>query len=421
MKSRLAMACVDAETRRLAMQDGISVVFRAVGDICPGDKEILGLGVCSATRKHGLSFPFAGLAGVLDGADILVGNLEGVLSRRMDSLVRPDITFCGESGFARELRRVGFTALTMANNHVFEHGEAYFTETIELLGDAGIDVLGLRDPSGQFYCKPVISTVRGLRVGILAYNWVSVDRLPAAGDFIAQIHDSAVNYTWDRDSKRDRARRIRGAECNADVHADIRKLRPSVDHVVVIPHWGFEFVHLPPFGCILEGRSFVEAGADVVVGVHPHVVQGYECYSHGAVFYSLGNFLFDQRDRACRRGMVLTYELGGLGHGKCRLDYTSQSTSCRLAKAAPRTAALVTRVVASSSAAIASPEGEKTLDDDKVYAAFERRYRLRKLRIIATHFYLSLRHPFIARVVMSKVEGLAQLILRRLQGERTRW
>ena len=403
------------------MQDGSTVVFRAVGDICPGDKEILGLGVCSATRKRGVSFPLSAVAPALAGADILVGNLEGILSRRMDSLARPDITFCGESAFAAELRRLGFAGVTVANNHVLEHGEVCFGETVTLLREAGLEVFGLRDRTGEFHCKPVVLEVRGGRVGILSYNWVSVERFPAADNLIAQVRDGAVNYTWNRDPARDRSRRQNIANCNVAVCADIRRLRPSVDHVVVIPHWGFEFVHVPPYGCTLEGRAFLQAGADLVVGVHPHAVQGYERHGRGSVFYSLGNFLFDQRERASRIGAVLTFALGGNRHGEFRLDFTTQSTSCQVAEAGPRDVAHMTRVVESSSAAITSSDSERTLDDDTVYAAFERQYRLKKLRAIATHLWLSLRHPFVARVVVRKVRGLGELVVRRLHGEKTRW
>jgi poly-gamma-glutamate capsule biosynthesis protein CapA/YwtB (metallophosphatase superfamily) len=403
------------------MSAASKLLFRAVGDICPGDKDILGLGVCSATKKRGVSFPFARIASGLAGADILVGNLEGILSKRVDALTRPDITFCGESAFASELRRLGFTGVTVANNHVLEHGEAYFSETVGLLRDAGLDVFGLRDKSGEFLCKPVVIERGGRSVGVLAYNWVSVDLFPAAEREIAQVHDGIVNYTWNRDAERDRSRQLRVAEGNAGVLADIRRLKPSVDHLVVIPHWGYEFVNVPPFGCTLEGRSFIEAGADLVVGTHPHVVQGYERHPHGTVFYSLGNFLFDQRERECRRGAVLTYSLGGPGHGDWRLDFTTQSTSCQISPAGPRDTELAARAVASSCAAIASPDNERTLDDDTVYAGFERRYRRKKLRAIGTHLYLAVRYPFVALVVAVKIRGLGHLIARRLRGDRTRW
>ncbi len=372
-------------------------------------------------RRRGATFPFANVAGLLGGADIMVGNLEGVISKRMETRARPDMRFCGEPALAAELRRLGFTGLSVANNHVFEHGEPCFTETVALLRDAGLEVFGLRDPTGEFHCKPVVVQVRGRKVGMLAYNWVAVDRFPEADAFIAQVHDGAVNYTWNRDPERDRSRRQVLASCNTEVCADIRKLRPSVDHVVVIPHWGFEFVHIPPFGCTLEGRAFVEAGADLVVGIHAHVVQGYERHLHGAVFYSLGNFLFDHHRRVPQPGAVLTYALGGPKPGEFHFDFTAQSASCEITEAVPEEAAAMHEVVASSSRAIASPDSELALDDEQVYAAFVKRYRQNKLKSIATHLRLSLRYPFVALVVLAKARALAELIVRRLHGEKTRW
>ena len=195
----------------------------------------------------------------------------------------------------------------------------------------------------------------------------------------------------------------------------------TVDYVVVLPHWGFEYVHVPPFGCVLEGRSFVEAGADLVVGTHPHVLQGYERHLHGAVFFSTGNFLFDHFQRAPRPGAVLTCDLGGTSHGRFRQDFTAQDKSYRIREAARKEVVAMTRVLESSNRAISSPDSERTLDDDRVYAAFERRYRRGKLRTIWTHLRLSARHPFVALVVLAKVSSLIGLVVRRLRGEKIRW
>jgi hypothetical protein len=151
------------------------------------------------------------------------------------------------------------------------------------------------------------------------------------------------------------------------------------------------------------------------------VVQGYERHLQGAVFYSLGNFLFDHHARAPRPGSVLTYGLGGARHGEFRLDFTTQSASCEITEAAPKDAAALQDVVASSSRAITSPDSEQALDDDRVYGAFVKRYRQNKLKAIATHLRLSLRHPFVALVVIAKARALGDLIVRRLHGERTRW
>jgi hypothetical protein len=248
-----------------------------------------------------------------------------------------------------------------------------------------------------------------------------VDRFPEADRFIAQVRDGAVNYTWDRDPARDRARRANPDRCNTAVLSDIRRLRPSVDHLVVLPHWGFEFVNVPPFGCTVEGRAFIDAGADLVVGIHPHAVQGFQCHDRGTVFFSLGNFLFDHRRRRPRPGAVLTCDLGGSRHGQHRFDFTVQDSACRISPAPPDVEAAMRGVVDSSSRLIASDGREQSLDDDRVYASFERQYRRRKWSGVGDQLFLSLRHPFVALVVLRKVRALVALLGRRLRGERTRW
>ena len=296
----------------------------------------MGLGVCSATRKEERKRFFSCAEhrprlwpGPIYSSVIRRVSYRQGWTRSLAQTLRP----AANQPLRARVRTLGFSGVTVANNHVLDHGEAYFVETVGLLREAGLDVFGLRVPSGALHCNAVVIESRGRRVGVLAYKWVSVDRFPAADKHVAQVHDVAVDYTLDRDRDRDRSRRLRAAHCNAKVIEDIRKLRPSVDHLVVMPHWRFEFVTTPPFGCTLEGRAFVEAGADLVVGRHAHAVQGYKRQSRGIIFYNMGKFLFDQADRASRQGTILTNEVGGAGHGRFRFDFTSQSTSCEIGRA----------------------------------------------------------------------------------------
>ena len=251
------------------------IKIKAVGDICPGDKLILGQGVCSLTKKYGVSFPFNLISDSLNNTDILIGNLEGILTQRVKKSRIPDLSFCGLPEFALELRRSGFNVINIANNHVLEHGPELFLETLSHLKNAGIHICGLRDESGEFYSKPLILERKNQKIGILAYNWVAKDKFPNADKYIAQSHDSVVNYTWHRNKKRDKDHRAQVDSMNKNIIDDVRKLNAIVDHVVLVTHWGYEFVHEPPYGVIKEAHSFIEAGARLIIAIHPHVLQGF--------------------------------------------------------------------------------------------------------------------------------------------------
>ena len=79
-----------------------------------------------------------------------------------------------------------------------------------------------------------------------------------------------------------------------ETYQAIRDTQESVDVVIVMAHWGEEYLPEPPERVRKLGRAFIDAGADVVIGTHPHVIQSHEDYSGGRIYYSLGNFVFDQ-------------------------------------------------------------------------------------------------------------------------------
>ncbi len=108
------------------------IKIMAVGDICPGDKAIAGLGVCSVMRKNGVGFTFQHAGDFLHGADIAIANLEGILSSQVESH-NSDLNFTGIPAFAEELRIKGFTVINVSNNHVLEHGNEIFMETVKIL------------------------------------------------------------------------------------------------------------------------------------------------------------------------------------------------------------------------------------------------------------------------------------------------
>jgi len=224
----------------------------ATGDVIPArytDVTVRSLG-------NDFLYPVAATKEITAAADLTVISLEAPL---IDGCPYHDsgLLFCGQTGFTAGLAAAGVDVATLENNHIANYGLAGIAETEEALAAAGIDFAD-RD-------TPTVRNVRGLKFGFLAFN--------------------GVEDTIDR-----------GA-----MTAQIQALRPRVDILAVALHWGGEYVSLPQTSPgIAEddpveiAHLAVDAGADLIIGNHPHWVQAVELYEGKFIAYAHGNFIFDQ-------------------------------------------------------------------------------------------------------------------------------
>jgi len=277
-----------ADTLEVHLQSTVSrrVTLCAVGDLMLGDSpKMLGIGVRTASSandgEHLFSFCRENLR-----ADLTFGNLEGVLSDlgyNNRDFHRAQLR--ARSIMAKTLSRVGFNILNVANNHMMQHGPEAFLETCAHLRREGITVVGLKGGDG-WNCQPEIRTVKGFRVGFLGYS--DADSFGHEPLFALNIRNHVL--------------------------ADVAKLRPEVDILVVSMHWGDEFVHSPSPHCYEYGKTIISTGADVVLGHHPHVIQNIKRYDTGWCCYSLGNFVSDMIwNRKSREGLLTTFSFSRSG------------------------------------------------------------------------------------------------------------
>lgn|GEM_PF-1621015 len=264
--------------------DTDTITIRAVGDLSLGDSpKMLGRGVRNATRLLGGEYLFADVREKL-AADLVFGNLEGVLSDAgyMDRSFHT-AQLRGLPMMAEVLRRTGFTVLNVANNHIMQYGPQAFHETCEVLARADIAVVGLRG-EGAWHGKPVVMEVKGQRVGLLGYA-------------------DPDNYGYDP---------CYALNVPAKVLADVSRLRTDVDTVIVSLHWGDEFVCCPSPANRQYGHALIDAGADIVLGHHPHVVQRIERFHTGWICFSLGNFISDMVwNPLTREGLMVAFDIQG--------------------------------------------------------------------------------------------------------------
>jgi poly-gamma-glutamate capsule biosynthesis protein CapA/YwtB (metallophosphatase superfamily) len=395
-----------------------AVTIKAVGDICPGDKYIMGLGVSSKTKRFGVDFPLDKVRGLLKQGDLVVGNLEGVLSDKVRNRKKgPDLTFCGLPEFGDALARAGFNVINIANNHSFEHGPEIFLETVDHLRKAGLKICGLRGNGSAYYSEPVVLTVNGRRFGIIGYNWVGVNNFFEVDRYIAQSHDSLVNYTWERDKKNE----IPISKANSLVVADIRRLRKEVDVVILIAHWGYEFVRVPPYNLTLEAQTFIEAGANIIIGCHPHVLQGVQKYRGGHIFYSLGNFIFDSRARKQRNTALLEVTLDKKQNISYKLTPLRINRFFQPEVGSSKQGRYIRGEIEKSSQSLLSLNRKEVLDDDKVYRKYEKYYNASKLFKAFNHFIAIGEDPSVIRLIFKKGIGFLRIMWWRLKGKKVRW
>ena len=251
---------------------GAVVTTTIVGDI------MLGRRVGDALQRRGdPSAAFRPLAKRLASADITVGNLESTLSKSGAPRQGGD-SFGAEPSVLAGLRLAGLDLLSVANNHLGDYGNDAIGETIDQLTDAGFRTVGAGTNLARA-TKPVVITVNRVRVGFVATD--SIGETPAAG------RDSPGTNRIDappRTGPLDGQALDRVADSVRDLDADV---------VIAMPHWGTQYTNRPERSQRRIARALADAGVDVVVGGHPHWVQGWESIGDTTVVHSLGNFIFD--------------------------------------------------------------------------------------------------------------------------------
>ncbi|HYF74524.1 MAG TPA: CapA family protein [Nocardioides sp.] len=234
------------------------------------------------------------MAGRLAAADLTVGNLESTMARLGPPTQDPVTdSFSAPPAARGDLRRAGFDVLSLANNHLGDFGEESLVRTVELLRAGGFATFGAgRDLAAAR--RPVVVERHGIRFGFTGFN--AIGETPVAGP--GQPGALSVSMP-PRTGPLDEDELGR-------VLADVRRLARRADVVVVMPHWGEQYVHRPWPVQRQVARRLAGAGADLVVGGHPHVVQGAAQVGDALVVHSLGNFVFDMDFRTdTMEGLVL--------------------------------------------------------------------------------------------------------------------
>lgn len=250
----------------------MQVTIVVVSDVMLGRKVTLRM-----LQYDDYTWPFHGTVDVLRNADLTLGNLEGPIIPNCEP-TDGRMVFCADPQAIEGLVWAGFDGLSLANNHRIDYHEIGYERTVANLEEAGIAAIA-ND-------RDMVREINGMRIGVMGLDdtlsWLRLDELIPAVEAAAQ----------------------------------------DVDVLIGLVHWGHEYHAEPSERQVLIGQAMIDAGMDVIAGSHPHRVQPMEVYHSGLIFYSLGNFVFDQMwSEETREGRILRLTLTVRGKGEIAIDY----------------------------------------------------------------------------------------------------
>ena len=236
--------------------------------------------ISDAIVKDGISWPFEKVAKELSGADFTVANLESPLGVGGYKYCPKRVYFKADPNYADALCLAGIDLVSLANNHALDYGPEVLEQTKQELTKRGILYAGIVENNSHIN-KPVIVEINKTKIGFLSFcNACPQEFAPTNVTMGVSVGYSKTMVT------------------------QIKQLKPKVDFVVVMPHWGTEYAG-PDINQKRQAQKAVDAGADLVIGHHPHVVQQAVKIGDSIVAYSLGNFLFPMRWETSMDSMIL--------------------------------------------------------------------------------------------------------------------
>ena len=223
-------------------------------------------------KKNGDGFILEGYGPYMKKSHIVLGNLETSISKRGKAIEKKEYTFRSRPEVVKVLKDNNFSAVSIANNHILDYGMEAYLDTLDNLKKHGLLYAG-GGRNKEEAEKGVIIEKDGIKVGFLAF--------------------SKVIYSVDWYAKNTRPGIVGAYKVQEPGFVKtIKEMRKNCDVLVVSVHWGAEGSDQIRDEEKYIGHSMIDAGADIIMGHHPHVVQGIEIYKEKPIFYSFGNFIF---------------------------------------------------------------------------------------------------------------------------------
>ena len=236
------------------------------------------------------SSPFSGVSDVTSNVDLLLINFENAATSSGDAL-KGDVPLKCDPSYVPLAKANNVTVAGLANNHAIDYGITGMQDTLENLKSADITPMGAGNTEDEAH-QAVVKDVNGRKVTIL--NYMDSENF-AEYSYEAMPYANGSNPGYSAYDSEDAQKQI--AENN------------DSDLLVAYLHFGNEYSNSPNENQVKIAHELIDYGADVVVGSHPHVTQGIEMYNGKPIFYSLGNFIFDQSNTATHSAYFVQIDL----------------------------------------------------------------------------------------------------------------
>lgn len=225
------------------------------------------------------SSPFSGVSNTTSNVDLLLVNFENAATTSGDAL-KGDVPLKCDPSYVPLLKANNLTVAALANNHAFDYGETGMKDTLQNLKDNDITPMGAGNNADEAHAA-VVKEVNGRKITILNYM-DSENFAEYSQEVMPYATASGAGYS---------------AYDSADAQKQIAENNDS-DLIIAYMHFGNEYSNSPNDNQVKISHELIDYGADVVIGAHPHVPEGIDMYNGKPIFYSLGNFIFDQSNTA---------------------------------------------------------------------------------------------------------------------------
>lgn len=259
-------------------QEEKTVSISIVGDI------LMDSSVRAQINKNGIEYPWEMVKEYFQNDDITIGNLETSITTRGTKWEDKQFNFRSDPNNLKAMKEAGIDVLGLANNHTLDYGYEGLLDTLSYLDKNDIKRAG-GGKNKQEAIEGAIIEKNGLKIGVLSFSrvvpdvkWYATDKRPG----IVGAYDPHIS----------------------EVIVRIEEMKKEADIVILSIHWGVELSATPRKQEMDLGKKLIDAGADIIMGHHPHVLQGVEIYKGKPIFYSLGNFVFGTKNELTSNTMI---------------------------------------------------------------------------------------------------------------------
>ena len=276
-----------AEKEKEEESKPVSITISAAGDCTLGTDEYFdpSTSLNAYYDSNGPEYFFQNVKSIFDADDLTIVNMEGTLT---EETARQDKTYAfkGPAEYAQILTSGGVEAANLANNHSHDYGDKSYTDTIETIEAAGIVSFG--------YDRTAVMDVNGIKVGLV-------------GTY--ELAD--------------------GMGCEDEMIANIKSVEEQGVQIVIVSfHWGLERENYPTENQVNLAHSAIDNGADLVLGHHPHVLEGIEVYNGKNIVYSLGNFCFGGNSNPADKDTMIFQQTFTVENGELAADNVTNIIPC---------------------------------------------------------------------------------------------